>query len=115
MESLPITMTLLVLKLEVPEVMHHTTNAQMLDQLLTMTPAFVTYAVTFLVAGGFWHLHHLTFHFVRHVSSFLVWVDLVMLMFVRLLPFSAGLISHLLIHPVSQLFISATSWRLVYC
>jgi uncharacterized membrane protein len=34
----------------------------------------------------------------------LVWINLLFLMFVSLLPFSAGLMSHLFVHPVSQLF-----------
>jgi uncharacterized membrane protein len=56
-----ITMTLLVLKLEVPEVMHHSSNEGMLKQLLALGPDFATYVLTFLIAGGFWFLHHLTF------------------------------------------------------
>jgi uncharacterized membrane protein len=99
-----ITMTLLVLKLEVPEVMHHSNDMQMLQQLLALGPAFATYVVTFLIAGAFWFLHHLTFHFIRQVNGVLLWINLLFLMFVALLPFSAGLMSHLLIHPVSQLF-----------
>jgi uncharacterized membrane protein len=98
-----IAMTLLVLKLDVPEVMHHSSNEAMLGQLLAMTPAFMTYVVTFLVAGGFWYLH-LTFHFIRHATPVFVWMNLVFLMLVALLPFSAGLMAHLLVHPVSQLF-----------
>ena len=97
-----IAMTLLVLKLEVPE--HHHSNEEMLRQLLDLQPQFVSYVVTFLIAGGFWFLHHLTFHFIRHVNGFLVWVNLIFLMFVSLLPFSAGLLGHLLVHPVSQVF-----------
>jgi len=97
-----IAMTLLVLKLEVPE--HHHSNDEMLRQLLELQPQFVSYVVTFLIAGGFWFLHHLTFHFIRHVNGFLVWVNLIFLMFVALLPFSAGLMGHLLMHPVSQVF-----------
>src|SRR5580704_3040747 len=99
-----ITMTLLVLKLEVPEVMHHSSNEDMLQQLLALTPEFATYVVTFLIAGGFWFLHHLTFHFIRHVNGVLLWLNLLFLMMVSLLPFSAGLMSHLFIHPVSQYF-----------
>ncbi len=102
-----ITMTLLVLKLEVPSVMHemhHFSNSDMLSQLLGMWPDFGTYVVTFLIAGGFWFLHHLSFHFVRHTNGALLWINLIFLMLVSLLPFSAGLMSHLLIHPVSQLF-----------
>jgi uncharacterized membrane protein len=97
-----IALTLLVLKLEVPE--HHHSNREMLQQLLDLYPQFVSYVVTFLIAGGFWFLHHLTFHFIRYVDGFLLWVNLIFLMFVSLLPFSAGLMGHLLIHPVSQFF-----------
>jgi uncharacterized membrane protein len=97
-----IAMTLLVLKLEVPE--HQHSNEEMLRQLLDLRPQFMAYAITFLIAGGFWFLHHLTFHFIRHVTAFLVWVNLLFLMFVSLLPFSAGLMGHLFMHPVSQFF-----------
>jgi len=99
-----IAMTLLVLKLEVPEVMHHSSDEGMLHELFGMTPVFMTYVVTFLIAGGFWFLHQLTFHFIRQVDSVLVWVNLIFLMLVSLLPFSCGLMSHLLVHPVTQLF-----------
>ncbi len=97
-----IAMTLLVLKLEVPE--HHHSNEEMLRQLLGLRAEFVAYVATFLIAGGVWFLHHLTFHFIRHVNGFLVWVNLLFLMFVSLLPFSAGLMGHLLVHPVAQVF-----------
>jgi uncharacterized membrane protein len=97
-----IAMTLLVLKLEVPE--HQHSNEEMLRQLLDLRPQFMAYVVTFLIAGGFWFLHHLTFHYIRYVSPFLVWVNLLFLMFISLLPFSAGLMGHLFMHPVSQLF-----------
>jgi uncharacterized membrane protein len=97
-----IAMTLLVLKLEVPE--HQHSNEEMLRQLLDLRPQFMAYVITFLIAGGFWFLHHLTFHFIRNVTAFLVWVNLLFLMFVSLLPFSAGLMGHLFMHPVSQFF-----------
>ncbi len=99
-----IAMTLLVLKLDVPAAMHHSSNASMLEQLLAMGPEFATYVVTFLVAGGFWFLHHRACQFLRQLDGPLLWMNLIFLMFVALLPFSAGLMSHLLIHPVSGLF-----------
>lgn len=99
-----ITMTLLVLKLEVPEVMHHSSDMAMLQQLLALAPEFLTYVATFLIAGGFWFLHHVSFHYIRHMTAGLIWASLVFLMFVALLPFSAGLMQHFLIHPVSQVF-----------
>ncbi len=99
-----IAMTLLVLKLEVPAVSHHSANSEMLSQLLAEAPAFLSFVGTFLVSAAFWLLHHLTFHFVRHVSRALCWINLVFLMFVSLLPFSAGMMGHLFVHPVSQYF-----------
>ncbi len=99
-----IAMTLLVLKLEVPEVSHHGSNAEMLQQLLAESPAFLSFVVTFLLSGAFWLLHHQTFHFIRHVSRALLWINLIFLLFVSLLPFSAGMMGHLFVHPVSQLF-----------
>lgn len=99
-----IAMTLLVLELKVPEISHHHSNGEMLDQLLAMLPAFFIFVLTFLIAGGFWFLHHVTFHFIRHTDRLLCWINLVFLMFVSLLPFSAGLLGHLFVHPVSQLF-----------
>lgn len=55
--------------------MHHSSNEQMLQQLLALGPQFITYVITFLIAGGFWFLHHLTFHFVRHANGTLVWAQ----------------------------------------
>ncbi len=99
-----IAITLLVLELKVPEVMEHHSNEKMLEELLALWPQVLTYIVTFLIAGAFWYLHHLTFHFIKHVDGFLVWINLMFLMFIALLPFSSGLMSHLFIHPVSQFF-----------
>jgi uncharacterized membrane protein len=99
-----IAITLLVLELKVPEVMEHHSNEKMLEELLALWPQVLTYIVTFLIAGAFWYLHHLTFHFIRHVDGFLVWTNLMFLMFIALLPFSSGLMSHFFVHPVSQFF-----------
>lgn len=99
-----IAMTLLVLELKAPEVSHHNSDAAMLEQLASLGPAFFAFFATFLISGSFWFLHHLTFHFIRHTDRVLCWINLFFLMFVSLLPFSAGLLSHLLVHPVSQLF-----------
>ncbi len=97
-----IAMTLLVLELKVPDVMHQHSNHDMVEQLLQLRPAFFAYVVTFLISGAFWFLHHVTFHFIRHTDRVLCWINIVFLMFVSLLPFSVGLLSHLRVHPISQ-------------
>jgi uncharacterized membrane protein len=43
--------------------------------------------------GTFWIGHHSLFHFVRRVDRGLLWLNLLFLLFVSLLPFSANLLS----------------------
>lgn len=99
-----IAMTLLVLELKVPEASHHNSNEAMFEQLKALGPAFFAFFATFMISGIFWFMQHLTFHFIRHTDAVLCWMNLFILMFVSLLPFSAGLLSHFLTHPISQLF-----------
>ncbi len=99
-----IAMTLLVLDLKVPERTHHMNGAEMVHQLSAMWPAFLSYAITFLLAGTFWYTHHVISHFVQHTDKGFLWLNLLFLMMVSLLPFSAGLLTHMSVHPVSQLF-----------
>jgi uncharacterized membrane protein len=79
------------LKLEALGVMHHSSYEETLRQLLTLGPQFTTYVATFIIPGGFSFLDHLTLRFIRHANSAVVWLNLFFLMFVALLPFSAGL------------------------
>ena len=85
-----IAITLLVLELKVPDMMEHHSNQRMLEELLALRPALLTYMITFLIAGAFWYLHHLTFHFIKNVDGVLVWINLMFLMFIALLPFRPG-------------------------
>ena len=99
-----IAMTLLVLDLKVPDRAHHMNDAEMVQQLLAMWRSFLAYAITFLLSGTFWYTHHLVLHFVRGTDKLFLWLNLLFLMMISLLPFSAGLLSHLDVHPVAQLF-----------
>ena len=99
-----IAMTLLVLDLKVPDPSHHMDSMDMVRQLVAMRTAFLSYCITFLLAGTFWYTHHLVCHYIRHTNRVFLWLNLLFLMMVSLLPFSAGLLTHLSVHPVSQLF-----------
>jgi uncharacterized membrane protein len=99
-----IAMTLLVLDLKVPDRAHHMNDAEMVQQLLAMWRSFLAYGITFLLSGTFWYTHHLVLHFVRGTDKAFLWLNLLFLMMISLLPFSAGLLSHLDVHPVAQLF-----------
>jgi uncharacterized membrane protein len=87
-----IAMTLLVLELSVPLITGTSANAELTQRLLEMWPKFLAYVVSFLVLGVIWINHHLMFHHIKRSDSRLVWINILMLMFVALVPFSTSLL-----------------------
>jgi uncharacterized membrane protein len=87
-----IVMTLLVLEISVPLITGTSANAELIQKLLEMWPKFLAYGVSFLVLGVMWINHHLMFHHIRRADSKLVWINILMLMFVALVPFSTSLL-----------------------
>ena len=84
-----IVMTLLVFKLGVPAAQ----SGKELSQLLgDMWPEFLMYALSFMVLGIFWLVHHMIFSVIVRSDSTLVWLNIVFLMFAALIPFSTALI-----------------------
>jgi TMEM175 potassium channel family protein len=99
-----IVMTLLVLELRVPDLPRHTPQHELLVKLRELGPYFFSFVITFVLAGAFWLLHHITFHYVRHTTRVLVWLNIAFLMFVSLLPFSTGMLGHFSFQPISTVF-----------
>jgi uncharacterized membrane protein len=87
-----IAMTLLVLELGVPLITGTSANAELTQRLLEMWPKFFAYVVSFLVLGVMWINHHLMFHHIKRADNRLVWINILMLMFVALVPFSTSLL-----------------------
>ena len=84
-------MTLLVIGLSVPDKASLVlTNAYALHVLLDLYSGFVHYVLAFLILGAFWLSQHMQFHSVRTPDKIFTWINLVTLMFVALLPFSAS-------------------------
>jgi len=86
-----VAMTLLVLDVKSPAQLSFETTASLLSYLGGLRHSFAMYAISFVVLGMFWFVHHLQFHFVRHVDRRLLWTNLAFLMFVALVPFSTDL------------------------
>jgi uncharacterized membrane protein len=89
-----IVMTLLVLDVRVPELPGPSADARVLAALRAVLPTLGIFAITFLLTAGFWFQHHLSMHPIRSLTRTLVWINLVCLMLVSLLPFSASLLMH---------------------
>jgi len=78
-----IIITIMVLELKVP---HDAT----LDALVAVTPAFLSYALSFVYVAIYWNNHHHFFHLVRHVSGMMLWANMHLLFWLSLIPFATG-------------------------
>ena len=81
-----IAMTLLALTLTLPDMMESKIS---LSQLLAdQWPKFFNYVIGFLLLAIFWIVHHQQFHIIRRTDRRHVWINIGILMFVALMPFS---------------------------
>jgi uncharacterized membrane protein len=94
-------MTLIVLELKVPELERHAANQEIIEKLGAIGPPLLAFFLTFVLAGLFWFLHHTLTQFVRHMTRPLILLNLVFLMFVSLLPFSAAMLGRFLKAPIA--------------
>lgn len=84
-----IVMTLLVFDLTLPR-----ESENLAADLARLLPNFLSYAFSFVILGVYWTAHHRLMEFITQGDHFLLWLNILFLMFVSLIPFSAGLLSH---------------------
>jgi uncharacterized membrane protein len=88
-----IAITLLALEIRLPEEAGHATDPELVRILLSLWPKYLGYVVSFLVIGLFWIGHHRKFRFIERYDSNLIILNILMLMFVALVPFPTALLS----------------------
>jgi len=84
-------MTLLVVGLDLPDkstIVQSTGYA--MDTLVSLESDFLHYILAFLILGAFWLSHHTQLHSVKRIDKMYVWLNLSVLLFVALLPFSTS-------------------------
>ena len=87
-----IVMTLLVFEIRLPAVTGAVTNAQLWGMLATLSPLVASYMLSFLVLAVFWINHNFLFHsFIKELDRRLNLMNLIYLMFLVFVPFSANL------------------------
>jgi len=86
-----IAMTLLVLTLELPDTSHIAT-AKLHEILVTQFDKFFNYALSFILLAVFWVINHQHFHHIKKTDEKHLWINIGMLLFVALIPFSTSLI-----------------------
>jgi uncharacterized membrane protein len=84
-----IVMTLLVLEIKIPEV-EFINNYELAEELISMTPLFISYFVSFAVLTTYWISHHyLITIYSKNMDRWLTHLNLLFLAFVSLIPFSS--------------------------
>jgi uncharacterized membrane protein len=100
-----IAMTLLVLTLTLPDM---TVTKLSLSQLLAeQWPKFFNYALSFVLLAIFWMVHHQQFHVIRRTDRWHVWINVGILMFVALMPFSTDVVGDYSHQTLAELVFSA--------
>jgi uncharacterized membrane protein len=84
-----IAITLLVLEIHVPEDPENGLGAALLDQW----PAYASYVVSFFIIGIIWVNHHAVFDHLKRADRPLVFLNLLLLLFVAVLPFPTNLMA----------------------
>jgi uncharacterized membrane protein len=85
-----IAITLLVLDIHVPD---PTTTADLGGELGAQWPSYVAYAVSFLTIGIIWINHHAMIRRLKAVDHGILTLNLLLLLFVGLLPFTTALMA----------------------
>jgi uncharacterized membrane protein len=87
---LAISITLLVLGLEVPSV-HKVPEQELPIFLVDSLPSMLAYITSFFLVGMYWLQHYVIFHYVNHADRTLVVWNGLFLLSVSFLPFPTGL------------------------
>ncbi len=89
-----IAMTILVLNIVVPPLRGGMpTEREFLSILYGLRHHLVNYAVSFMLLGVYWLIHHQQMYFIKRTDSWHLWTNLFGLVAVCLVPFSTSLMS----------------------
>jgi uncharacterized membrane protein len=85
------SLTLLALSLVVPEITSGQSSVELPQKLVALIPNFVIFFWSFFVVSFYWMGHHRVFRFIQRYDGVLIWCNLVLLMFITLVPFITNL------------------------
>ncbi|MCK9151391.1 TMEM175 family protein [Methanobacterium alcaliphilum] len=86
-----IAMTLLVLDLAVPHINGPLNEFIVQNALYGLVPSFISMVVSFVLLAMFWNIHHRIYSQIKSVNNTLLWINIIWLLFIVLVPFSASL------------------------
>jgi uncharacterized membrane protein len=87
-----ITITLLVLEIQVPNFEHSMAASKLVPALYHLLPKFYGFILSFVVLGIYWIAHHNMFiHITKH-NHILMWLNNLFILCTAALPFTTGLL-----------------------
>lgn len=86
-----IAITLLVIEIKVPELKEPVAYSELIHSLWEKLRDILAYLLSFAVIGQFWSNHHRIFRYVNNYDGGLIWLNLLMLFFIALMPFTTFL------------------------
>ncbi|MBV1851359.1 TMEM175 family protein [Catellatospora tritici] len=96
-----IAMTLLVVEVGVPKLVHEGDIRELARDLSDLIPNFVGFFLSFAVIGRYWIAHHQMFSLLRGVDLGMIMRNLVYLAFVAFLPFPTALLGDYFSNPLA--------------
>ncbi len=96
-----IALTLLVLDIKT---FHVQSDVELTQHLITLLPKFFTYFLSFTILGLLWFQHQMVSHYVSRCDRTHIWLNLLFLMSISLIPFSASLLGENLSHRSATTF-----------
>lgn len=84
-----IVLTLLILDIKAP---HGSSETELIQQLLVLYPKLFSFFISFVILGIFWFGHRMEYHYIRRSDRTLIWLNLLFLMCIAFIPFSASLL-----------------------
>jgi len=96
-----IAMTLLVVDLAVPTLIHETSVHELADRLNDDKEKFISFFISFAVIGRYWLAHHTYFSALARMDRGLIALNLVYLGFIAFLPFPTALLGEYFSNPLS--------------
>jgi uncharacterized membrane protein len=87
-----IVVTLLVLDIRIPQLYGSDISDALLQNLLALTPKFLSYILSFIIICIWWSSHHNLFHFIKRSDRGLLWLNCLFLMWLAFIPFPTALI-----------------------
>ena len=106
---LAIIITVMVLELRAPQ-------EPTMQGLMTITPTFLSYVLSFVYVAIYWNNHHHFFYLARRIDGIVLWANLHLLFWLSLIPFATRWVGQNELTPTPTafygtiLFMAAVAW-----